>query len=180
MEDFQMETKQLFKLRKSVRDYTGHLSEEALQSVLDIAQLSPVGRSDYDSMHLTVIRNKSLLADIEKNAGEFFDDTSRQILYGAPCLILVSTILCDVKTINVPYSNAAIMANNMALAAIDLNLGSCLIWGAVMAMIYNEDLLKKLDLPQGFLPCCGVVIGETDEHFKEKSIPLNQIAVEYI
>ncbi|WKY48172.1 nitroreductase family protein [Eubacteriaceae bacterium ES3] len=175
-----METKQLFRVRKSVRDYTGKLSEEALQSVLDAAQLSPVGRGDFKSMHLTVIRNKSLLADIEKNAGEFFDDTSRQILYGAPCLILVSTILGDVKTINVPYSNAAIMANNMALAAIDSNIGSCLIWGAVMAMIYNPDLLKKLELPEGFLPCCGVVLGETDENFKERTVPLNRIAVEYI
>lgn len=175
-----METKQVFKCRKSVRSYTGTIPEASLHSVLDAAQLSPVGMGKFESMHLTVIQDKAILDEIDKNASAIFGDASRHMLYGAPCLILISTQLGDPNTANVSYSNAAIMAENMALAAIDMILGSCLIWGAVMALNGNPDLVAKLNLPDGFIPCCGVVTGETLEKLDERDIPVDRIAVDYI
>lgn len=175
-----METKQLFQCRKSVRSYTGTLSEEALHQVLDAAQLSPVGMGKFESLHLTVIQCRNLLDELDKNAGLAFGDASRHVLYGAPCLILVSTPIGDPNMANVSYSNAAIMADNMSLAAIDLGLGSCLIWGAIRALNANPDLVAKLGLPAGFVPCCGVVIGDTAETFEAKPVPTDRIAVDYI
>lgn len=174
-----METNELFRRRKSVRSYTGKLSETALRSVLDAAQLSPVGMGKFESVHLTVIQN-ALLDEIDRNAGAAFGDTSKHPLYGAPCLILVSTQLGDPANGNVPYSNAAIIAEGMALAAIDQKLGSCLIWGAVRALNTNPDLVAKLNLPNGFVPCCGVIIGETSDKMEIREIPAGRIAVDYI
>lgn len=173
-----METNELFRRRKSVRNYTGKLSEAALRSVIDAAQLSPVGMGRFESVHLTVIQN-ALLNEIDRNAGAAFGDTGKHPLYGAPCLILVSAKFADPANGNVPYSNAAILAESMALAAIDANLGSCLIWGAVRALNANPALVAKLNLPDGFVPCCGVIVGETSEKMEVREIS-NRIAVDSI
>lgn len=173
-----METNELFRRRKSVRSYTGKLSETALRSVLDAAQLSPVGMGRFESVHLTVIQN-ALLKEIDRNAGAAFGDADKHPLYGAPCLILVSARLADPANGNVPYSNAAILAESMALAAIDANLGSCLIWGAVRALNAKPALVAKLNLPDGFVPCCGVIVGETSEKMEVREIS-NRIAVDSI
>ena len=80
---------------------------------------------------------------------------------------------------NVMYSNAAIMAHNMSLAATSLNIGSCYIWGATASIANNEDILKELHLPNGFVPCCSVTLGYTEEKFEEKEIP-NRISKDFI
>ena len=77
------------------------------------------------------------------------------------------------------YSNAAIMSHNISLAAMSLNIGSCYIWGATAAISKNEEILKELNLPEGFIPCCGIILGKTNEEFTEKEIP-NRISKTYI
>ena len=50
-------------------------------------------------------------------------------LYGAPCLVVISTPIENPAMGNVQYSNAAMMAEHMCLMATDLGIGSCNIWG---------------------------------------------------
>ncbi len=175
-----METIVTMKTRKSTRSYTGALSEPELKAVLEAGEAAPIGMGQYEGMHLTVIRDKDLLNEIDKNAAALFNDPSRKPLYGAPCLIVVSTSLGNPAMVNVPYSNAAVVAMNMHLMATDLGLGSCMIWGAVAALAGNAELVAKLGLPEGHVPCCGVVIGETTDTFAERDIPADRIAVTYI
>lgn len=175
-----METIKTFNTRKSVRSYTGKLTKEELDAVLYAAQTAPVGMGKYETMHLTVIENQELLQELDRNAAEFFGDLSRQPLYGAPCLVLISTEIADPAAGNVPYSNAAVMAEHMALAATDMQLGSCLIWGAVAALNTKPELVAKLGLPEGHTVCCGVVIGETEEGFAERVIDRTRVAVSYL
>lgn len=66
-----METLKAMNTRKSVRSYTGALSDEALQTVLKAGQAAPIGRGKYDTMHMTVIRDKSLLEEIDRRAPHF-------------------------------------------------------------------------------------------------------------
>lgn len=162
--------------RRSIRSFTGEeISEETRNKLLHAANAAPVGLGKYDSVHLTVIRDKALLAEIEKNTASLFG-VERHFLYQAPELIVVSTAATD----NVGYSNAAIIAHNMALAAVDEGVGACHIWGCVIALAGNRELTAKLGLPEGFTPACAVAVGKTEEKYEPRNIPENRIATDFI
>jgi nitroreductase len=126
----------------------------------------------FESVHLTVINNPALLKKIRFGFGP-----DRDILYGAPTLILVSAQKPAPGYENVTYSNAAGIVENMALAATDLGVGACHIWGAVMALSKNADLVASLKLPEGFIPVCGLIVGKTEESYAERDIDTSRIGV---
>ncbi|WP_099468515.1 nitroreductase family protein [Konateibacter massiliensis] len=176
-----METFDTIFSRKSVRSYTGkQVSQEELDKVLKAANASPVAMAQYENMHITVIQNEELLQEIEECAANTFQKPGMKPLYNAPTLIVLSSVAPKPPKENALYSNAAIMAHNMALAATDLNLGSCYIWGAFAAVNQNPDLVKKLNLPEGFVPCCGITLGETTEKYEERDIPAERFKTNYI
>lgn len=158
--------------RKSIRSYTGeNISEEELALILKVCDASPVGMKQYDSLHLTVVTNKELLGSIEKSTAMMFGKPDMHPLYGAPTLIVISSKKAAPHMENVMYSNAAIMSHNIALAAASLNIGSCYIWGAIAALSNNPEIVGLLNLPEGFIPCCSVILGKTTEEYAEKEIP---------
>lgn len=174
-----METLKAIVCRKSVRNYTGEgLCKEELDSILRAAWAAPVGMGEYGAMHLTVITNKELLNDIDKNGAEFFGDPQSHPLYGAPVLIVVSA-KADLPT-DLVSANAGTIVENMALAATDMELGSVCIWGAMIGLKSNESLLAKLQLPEGFSVVGALAVGVTEEIFTEREIPENRIEVTYI
>lgn len=83
-------------------------------------------------------------------------------------------------TDNVGYSNAAIIAHDMSLAAVDEGVGVCHIWGCIMALQANKELISKLGIPEGFTPACAVAIGKTIETYTEREIPENRIDMNVI
>lgn len=166
--------------RKSVRSFTGKIADEELKAVLAAAQASAVGNAAYDTVKLTVITDEALLSQIDANAATFFGDPSAPPLYGAPTLVVVSTQLAGNPMDNVAYSNAATIAENMILEAVELGVGTCHIWGATMALSGNADLVSKLGLPEGFTPICAVALGKTNERYEQREIPADRIAVNYI
>ena len=171
--------KTIFK-RKSVRTYNGNpVSKEDLDLILKAADASPVGLKQYENLHLTVISNKELLNKIESEAGKMFNKPDMHPLYGATNLIVISSKKYPDHMANVMYSNAAIMSHNISLAATSLNVGSCYIWGATAAICNSTEILKDLQLPEGFIPCCAVCLGMTDEEFVERQIE-NKISKTYL
>ncbi len=176
-----METMKAINNRKSVRTYTGEkISENDLQTILKAANQAPVGMGRYENVHLTVIEMPELLRAIEENAAKVFGRPDMQPFYGAPIYIVVSAKPMNKTMSNVEYSNAAIIVQNMALTAVDLGIGSCYIWGATMALSTNPDLVKQLCLPEGFSPCCGIILGVTTEQYSERIIPDNRIIINYL
>ncbi len=172
-----MELTSVLNTRKSVRSYTGEaVSEETMNKILHAANASPVGRAKYETVRLTVIKSKEILAELERNTANVFKAENHSFLYGAPELIVVSTSETD----NVGYSNAAIIAHDMSLAAVDEGVGVCHIWGCIIALQANEELIAKLGIPDGFTPACAVAIGKTNEVYAEREIPENRIAVNVI
>lgn len=165
--------------RKSIRSFTDAPTEAEISILLKAANAAPVGRAKYEDVALTVISNRELLKKINLNAVEFFGVPDANPLYDAPVYILVSARLSGVAD-NVGYSNCATIVQNMALAATELGLGVCHIWGATIALSKNADLLKELKLPEGFTPCCGVILGRTDYRYTEREIPENRIQTSYI
>jgi nitroreductase len=169
----------LFK-RKSVRSYTGeNITDEELKIILKAADASPIGMRQYENLHLTIITNKGLFDKINEAVGIMPHRPNAKPLYDAPTMILISSKKYPDNKVNVMYSNAAIISHNISLAATELNIGSCYIWGAISAILNSEEILQELNLPEGFIPCCSVVLGKTNEVFEEREIP-ERISKSYI
>ena len=166
--------------RRSIRAYNGEsITEAELNQILKAAYAAPVGRALFDTLHLTVITNRNY---IDKWEDYCESQTEHRPFYGAPTVILVSSLIpsTDLKSVNVNFSNAAILVQNMATAATELSIGSCHIWGAVRFLNDNEELLKELNLPEGMIPCCAIILGHTDEKYTPRDIPENKIKTDFM
>lgn len=166
--------------RRSIRTYNGkNITETELNQIVKAAYASPVGRALFDSLCITVISNSDYLKKWEDYCESV---TEHRPFYGAPTVILVSSLIpsTDLKSVNVNFSNAAILVQNMAIAATELGIGSCHIWGAVRLLNDNRELLKELNLPEGMIPCCAITLGHTDEKYELRDIPENKIKTYYI
>lgn len=166
--------------RKSVRTYTGEKPTDAeMEKILIAANAAPVGMKAYDTLVLTVITDQTLLEKIDKNCSVFMNRPGAATLYGAPVLIVVSSTVPSAPRDNTAYSNAAIIVQNMALEAVELGLGACHIWGVVAALNTNPELVHELDLPEGFIPCCALALGKTNEKYVQRDIPENRFKVQH-
>lgn len=169
-----MELTKVLNVRKSIRQFNGKsISPEVRAQLLHAANASPIAMGRYDAVHLTVVKNPALLDEIEANTASLFGGERRKFLYNAPELIIVSAASAD----NVGFSNAAIIAQDMALAAVDAGVGACHIWGCVIALAGNPALVQKLGIPEGFTPACGLAVGEMDGAYAERDIPDDRISI---
>lgn len=166
--------------RRSIRSYTGApVTDEQLDALLMAAYAAPVGKAQFDTLHMTVITNKEYLADLEKAMADELGVPEMHPFYGAPMLILVSSVIAEPPHDNVSYSNAAILVQNMSLAAVELGLGSVHIWGAVRTLNKRPDLLEKLDLPENMVPCCALAVGPSDEKYALRKTDRTKIKTAY-
>lgn len=181
MEEFTMNTFENLYSRKSIRSYNGEaITEAELKEILKAAYAAPVGRAMYDTLNLTVISNKELLGKWEKHMSNVTGNPDVHPFYGAPTVILVSSVVAAPPASNVNFSNAAIVVQNMALAAVELGVGACHIWGATAVLNGNTDLVKELMVPEGMVPCCAIALGKTNEKYELREIPENRIKTEYV
>ncbi len=172
-----MTVKEAINVRKSVRSYTQEaLTEDELKTLLAAGVSAPVGMAKYENLHISVIRNKELLNELDKNAAEFFGDSSMHPLYGAPALILVSSS----ETNDVGSANVAMVLSSMALTAVDMGLGQVYIYGAIAGLRKNAALTAKLGLPEGFTPMAGLAVGKSDDVYESRDIPADRINISYI
>lgn len=174
-----MELNQALNSRKSIRSFTGEpVTADQLDAILNAAYEAPVGMGRYDSVHMTIITNKELLARIDSNAAQAFGNPKLHPLYGAPMLIVLSSTE-DVATAD---ANMGIILQNMSLEAVSLGVGQCLIYGAIRALNKNPELIAELGLPEGFTPGASIILGQTDATYAEREVPekrhyaINQIA----
>lgn len=155
--------------RKSVRAYKpGKVEQEKLDTLVEAANSAPI----FGEIHITVVENSSLLNEINdaalkqmKNSGNDFLVKRASMegynpLYGAPVLILLSAP-------NGNDSNGSNMANvscaaeNILIAATELELGSCYVMAPLLALS-DHDLFQRMNIPQGYVPLCGVLVGYAD------------------
>ena len=121
-----MEFFQTLYSRKTVRSYSGDpITPEELSEILKAGYAAPIGRRRYDTLHLTVITNPAFLTEWERQVGMETGKEDAHPFYGAPTVVLISSVVDEDPYGNVNYSNAASIAQNMALAACDLGVGAC-------------------------------------------------------
>lgn len=174
-----METMKTIAKRKSVRKFKPDLiSDEDLNAILAAGCAAPVGMKQYDSLHLTVIQDKAVLNQLgggisrvmgqamKKEINEPFD------FYHAPTAVMISSKPQMIPGID--YANAANVTENMMLAATDIGIGSCVIWGAGVAAATDAQLKSKLAIPDDFTPLFSIVLGNAEkENDEEKDLKIN-------
>lgn len=176
-----MNTLEAIHSRRSVREFNGEkISEKELAEILNAAYAAPVGRAMYDTLSLTVIENKEMLAKWEKATADTFGNPNMHPFYDAPTIILVSSVVSDCAMSNANYSNAAIIVQNMALTATELGVGACHIWGAIGVLNANDELKRSLNIPDGMTPCCALALGRFDGKYELRDVIKNRIATNYI
>lgn len=147
--------------RRAVRSYRSEqISEEELTDILQTARFAP-STMGLQGRHFTVIQNKQLIADIVdtavKNGAKFLPGHTP--FYQAPTVIVVSA------PENAKYNreDAACAIMNLMLAAHAYGLGSCYIC-SVLPGLRDEELVKRLKLPQGYVPFGCISVGYPKEH----------------
>ena len=167
--------------RRSIRSYTREMpSPEELDLILKAVYAAPVGMGRYDSLHVTVVSSREYLAALESEAGKQLGREDYHPLYGAPVLLIFSSVFPGIPTDNSSYSNCAILSQNAALAAVSLGLGACHIWGAIRALNKAPDLLAALNLPEGFAPCCALALGKTQETYTKREVAEGRIMTRFM
>ncbi len=175
-----METMEAIARRKSTRDFESRqLPEDVLQKILGAAYTAPIGLSEYDAMHLTVVQNTAILETLREAASKAFAGASKNVFYGAPTLVIVSSSGGTVPEL--AMANAACTVQNIMLAATDLGVGSVYIWSIVPAFRAQPSLARDIALPQGFRPLASAALGyatQPDPSAKDLTqvtIPTNRI-----
>lgn len=142
--------------RKSCRSYTDRpVEEEKLEKVITAASLAPLGLPRDGRPHLTVVTDKDALKEL---GGLFGSDND--IIYGAPALIIVS---CPPSAPGIPEMNAACVVEIMSLMATDLGLGNIYLYGVTAALQKNEEMKKKLAIPENHTPLSALALGYSSE-----------------
>lgn len=169
-----METMKAIAKRKSTRSYKqDQISDSVLNTILAAGCAAPVGMGKYDSLHLTVIQDKEVLKSISTGISNIMHRDG-DMLYGAPTIVLVSSNATDFPGID--NANASFVLGNMAVAATDQKVDSCIIWGTAMAVSMDGQLQKALAIPEGFNPIGSIALGYAatpDETEKEMNIKIS-------
>ena len=165
--------------RQACRSYEARqIDDAALEVILQAGNAAPVGRGQYDKMHLTVVQKSAILALVDCCTAEFFGDLSMHPLYGAPTLIVVSADSSAPRDMS--FCNAGCIVENMHLAATALGLGSVYLAGCTMAAEQNEEMRTALQLPEGYLPVSALAVGYAAGEKKERFLTTERIATDYI
>ena len=141
---------ELFQSRRCIRSYTGApASDGELQKILQAANTAPTAMGQYENVHLTVITDAKLLAEIEAACAEFMGQPGSHPLYGAPTLVVASSRFPGEAMANPAYSDAAMHvaeANvNAILAGEDIGTGAPLKDTSGLSMT-TESLSKDYPL----------------------------------
>lgn len=176
-----METSKTIAKRKSTREFIKgkQIPQEALEKILQAANAAPVAHGEYFALHLTVIQNPDVLEKLREIGMDCFRDPILDIYYGAPTCIVISSKHGSIPELDMV--NAGTIAENMMLQATDLGLDCCYIWGTVLAIREEPDLMDEIDLPEGYDPLGSVAFGyavKPDE--SEKPMTTDVLTMNYV
>jgi nitroreductase len=194
-----MEFIDLLKIRHSNRWFKDEqISKAELDEILLAGCAAPIGSNLYKDIHITVVRDKKVMEALNAANIKRLEDreTMRKIaagmeadkvvstavpFYGAPTVIIVSHRNQDLQP-GIEYANATCVVYTMHLAAANLGLGSVFIWGILEAMrVYPElDASGRLNLPEGFSPLMGLMVGRPQKQSEARELKADKIPVNYI
>ncbi len=155
--------------RRSIRSFQEKQVPPAdLEAILEAAVLAP-NAVNQQRWHFTVIQDKAtldrLVGIIKENilgsGNKFLSERARSpgyhTFYHAPAVVMISG---DREAFMVQLDCGA-AAENMALAAQSLGLGSCLMTapGLLFSGPRGEEIKRELGLPEGYAHLCTLALG---------------------
>jgi nitroreductase len=175
--------------RRSIRQYKAkQITDADLTQILDAALAAPSAMNQ-QKWHFTVIQDKVMLDKMVAIIKENMINSGNDMLanrasvpgyntfHNAPTVILISAD-DKAKFVQIDCGTAA---QNIALAAESLLLGSCIITSSayLFASAKGEELRNKLGIPRGYSHVCSVALG-----YKEGANPVapprNESVINYI
>lgn len=151
-----METFDMIKSRRAIRQYSGQITDEQLHQILIAANAGSAGMNEFANYRLTVIQKPEILSQLSG-------------IYDAPTVIVVSGKNADLMAGN----SAGTIVHGMELAAENQGLGAN----------YNMACLGSIPdgvLPDGFKPLFAITLGQTPEDFTPREIPLDKFKTNII
>ncbi len=174
--------------RRSVRKYqTRPIGEAELRAIVETAIYAPSAMNQ-QKWHFTVIQNQAMLVKMNNvvrenllNSGvEFLAERAKNpdfnVFHNAPAIIIVTAD----EQARFTEIECGAAAENIALAAESLNIGSCFV-GMSEFLFASEnagEIRKELGIPEGYRHIITVTLGYKD--IKPPVPPKNKDAINYI
>ncbi len=182
------ETLTVIRERRSIRAYKPEqISDSELDAILEAAICAP-NAMNQQKWHFTVIQNKDLLQKITevarenmKSGPEFMAKRAASPdfspFFHAPTVIVI-TADSEARFVQI---DCAASAQNIALAAKSLGIGSCLMTSPelIFSSEKGQELLKELGVPEGYKHVCTVTLGYTDGENPSPK-PRNKEVISYL
>jgi nitroreductase len=182
------ETLKSIKNRRSIRKYKAEqISDAEIQTIMEAAIHAPSAMNQ-QKWHFSVIQNRETLAkmaemirqNLLKSPIEFFVERAKNpdynVFYSAPTVVIITA---DEKAHFTEFDCGA-AAENIALAAESLNIGSCII--GMASFLFESDkageIKKELGIPEGYKFIISVALGYKD--VKPPVPPKNKDAINYV
>ena len=163
-----MDTLQTIATRCSTRSYKPDMiTDDELGTILLAGNAAPVGRRAYDTLHMTIIKNRSVLDEITANYAAIANRQVADPFHGAPLVVLLSASIQS-HVPGVEYCNAACILENMSLMATELGIGSVYLFGFIPSLNANPELERKLGIPEHMRAVSCLCLGYPNEPFKVK------------
>lgn len=177
------------KNRRSIRQYKAEpIGDAELQTIMEAAVYAPSAMNQ-QKWHFTVVQNREMLAKMNNiarenllNSGiEFLAERAKDpdfsIFHNAPAVVLITA---DEKAMFTGIDCGA-AAENIAVAAESLNIGSCVIGMAefLFASENANEIKKELGIPEGYKHIISVVLGYKDVE-NPPVPPKNKDVINYI
>lgn len=188
-----MTTFEAIKARKSVRKYLDKPVEaEKIKAIVEAGNMA-AGTPMAGKVYLNAISNPEVLSKVSVCTKERMKKSGNPMLeklganeaynplYDAPVAVVVSTDVDDNPvTQSMSTQNASCAAQNMLIAATDLDLGSCYLTSPTMAFDVI-DVHDAAELPiLGVQAVCVVVFGYTDDTTPHAPRPENPENIVFI
>ena len=175
--------------RRSIRKYKSEQVPEAELKEILTAAINAPNAGNRQQWHFTVIQNKAVLDKVKSvmkenmlNSGLDFmvkraSEPGFVAFFDAPLLIIISG---DEKS-KFSGIDCGAAAENIALAAESLNIGSCLMTSSefLFAGERGNELMKELGIPDGYRHVCAVTLGYKEGE-NPPAKPRNEEVINYI
>lgn len=163
------ETLAVIRNRRSIRQYiTSQIADSELNAILDAALFAPTA-ANQQKWHFTIVQSNAVLAKMDLITRENKLNSNIPMMvksataddyhtyYRAPTVVIVSGEQ-GAKFIEM---DCAAAAQNIALAAESLGIGSCIMTSAgfLFASAKGQKLKKELGIPIGYEHMCSIALG---------------------
>jgi len=154
--------------RNSCRGFSDEsLTDAQVKALVEAALAAPSARN-LQPWHLTVVTDKSLIEELDKEGVAVIKADENQeyyklimkrggkMFYNAPCCMIISANDSAWSQLD-----SGIMCQNIAIAAQSMGLGSCIV--GMMALPLGgekgDEFKKRLDFPDGYKFTIGILVG---------------------